>query len=61
MTSGQVEDPAGQVYKDPQGRFSFTIPSNWTLAQPAGAEVAFQARVKDRDAVVIRNGRSELR
>ena len=25
------------------------------------AEVAFQARVKDREAVVIRNGRSELR
>jgi hypothetical protein len=36
---------AGQVYKDPQGRFSFTIPSNWTLAQPAGAEVAFQSPV----------------
>lgn len=36
---------AGQPYKDPQGRFSFTIPSNWTLAQPAGAEVAFQSPV----------------
>jgi hypothetical protein len=35
--------PSGQVYKDPQARFSFTIPSNWVQVQAAGAEVAFQS------------------
>ena len=35
----------GQAYADPQGRFSFTIPSNWTQVQAAGAEVAFQSPV----------------
>jgi len=35
----------GQGYADPQGRFSFTIPSNWTQVQAAGAEVAFQSPV----------------
>lgn len=33
----------GQTYRDPQGRFSFTIPSNWVQAQAASAEVAFQS------------------
>ncbi len=33
----------GQAYRDPQGRFSFTIPGNWTQVQPAGATVAFQS------------------
>lgn len=33
----------GQTYRDPQGRFSFTIPSNWVQTQAAGAEVAFQS------------------
>lgn len=33
----------GQVYSDPQRRFSFTIPSNWIQVQAAGAEVAYQA------------------
>lgn len=33
----------GQPYKDPQNRFAFTIPGNWTQAQAAGAEVAFQS------------------
>lgn len=33
----------GQTYKDPQGRFSFTIPSNWTQVSAAGAEIAFQS------------------
>jgi len=35
----------GQAYADPQGRFSFTIPSNWAQVQAAGAEVAFQSPV----------------
>ncbi len=35
----------GQAYADPQGRFSFTIPGNWTQVQAAGAEVAFQSPV----------------
>ena len=35
----------GQVYTDPQGRFSFIIPGNWTQVQAAGAEVAFQSPV----------------
>ena len=34
---------AGQAYTDPQGRFSFTIPNNWTQVQAAGAEVAYQS------------------
>ncbi len=34
---------AGQAYSDPQGRFSFTIPNNWTQVQAAGAEVAYQS------------------
>ncbi len=34
---------AGQVYRDPQARFSFTLPSNWTQVQAAGAEVAYQS------------------
>ena len=34
---------AGQRYSDPQGRFSFSIPNNWTQVQAAGAEVAFQS------------------
>lgn len=34
---------AGQAYNDPQGRFSFTIPNNWTQVQAAGAEVAYQS------------------
>jgi hypothetical protein len=33
----------GQTYRDPQVRFSFMIPENWTQVQAAGAEVAFQA------------------
>lgn len=33
----------GQTYRDPQARFSFMIPANWTQVQAAGAEVAFQA------------------
>ncbi len=33
----------GQLYRDPQVRFSFQIPANWTQVQAAGAEVAFQA------------------
>lgn len=33
----------GQPYRDPQLRFSFMIPDNWTQVQAAGAEVAFQA------------------
>lgn len=33
----------GQMYRDPQARFSFMIPANWTQVQAAGAEVAFQA------------------
>lgn len=33
----------GQVYIDPLSRFSFTIPSNWTQVQAAGAEIAFQS------------------
>lgn len=33
----------GQNYRDPQVRFSFMIPANWTQVQAAGAEVAFQA------------------
>jgi hypothetical protein len=33
----------GQTYRDPQARFSFMIPENWTQVQAAGAEVAFQA------------------
>ena len=33
----------GQTYRDPQLRFSFMIPANWTQVQAAGAEVAFQA------------------
>lgn len=37
---------SGQTYTDPQGRFSFTIPSNWTPVQAAGAEVAFQSPVQ---------------
>lgn len=36
---------AGQVYKDPQSRFSFTIPGNWTQVAAAGAEIAFQSPV----------------
>lgn len=35
--------PGGQTYRDPQVRFSFNIPTNWTQVQAAGAEVAFQA------------------
>jgi hypothetical protein len=34
---------AGQPYNDPQGRFSFMIPNNWTQVQAAGAEIAFQS------------------
>lgn len=34
---------AGQPYNDPQGRFSFSIPNNWTQVQAAGAEIAFQS------------------
>ena len=34
---------SGQNYRDPQVRFSFMIPANWTQVQAAGAEVAFQA------------------
>ncbi len=34
---------AGQTYTDPQGRFSFAIPKNWTQVQAAGAEVAYQS------------------
>ncbi len=34
---------AGQAYVDPQGRFSFTIPNNWTQVQAAGAEIAYQS------------------
>ena len=33
----------GQTFKDPQGRFSFTIPNNWNQVQAAGADVAFQS------------------
>lgn len=36
----------GQVYQDPQRRFSFTIPATWTQVQAAGAEVAFQSPVE---------------
>ncbi len=35
--------PTGQTYRDPQGRFSFTIPETWTQAPPAGSEVAYRA------------------
>ncbi|HEX5504805.1 MAG TPA: PsbP-related protein [Thermomicrobiales bacterium] len=34
---------AGQQYQDPQARFSFTIPGNWSQVQASGAEVAFQS------------------
>jgi acyl dehydratase len=47
-----------------QARFSAPLfPGETVTVQlwREGSEVAFQARVKDRDAVVIRNGRSELR
>ena len=33
----------GQTYRDPQARFSFTIPNNWNQVQAAGADVAFQS------------------
>jgi len=33
----------GENYRDPQLRFSFMIPNDWTQVQAAGAEVAFQA------------------
>ncbi len=36
---------AGQKYSDPQARFSFTIPGNWTQVQASGAEVAYQSPV----------------
>ncbi len=35
--------PSGQTYRDPQGRFSLTVPGNWAQVPPAGATVAFQA------------------
>ena len=33
----------GQTYRDPQARFSFTMPNNWNQVQAAGADVAFQS------------------
>ena len=47
-----------------QARFSAPVFPGETVTVDLwreGVEVAFQARVKDREAVVIRNGRSELR